>query len=117
MDEGKLTQGSTFSWFDEPAKQSVNAVFDGLNKGIEALDIFKKYRNAHFKSLKSDLKTLKIMGMSEPINLVDIYNPARVSTTIHSRLYKQDWHSVENDSTDSKKKTQKAQKPKSPKAT
>ena len=76
-----------FSWFDEPAKKSISSVFDGLNKGTEARDIFRKYRNNHFARLKGNLEHLKILGMSQPVKLTDIYSPAMVSTTIFGRLF------------------------------
>ena len=84
------------SWFDEPIRQSISSVFHDLNTATEALDLFKKYRRKHFRSLKSALVYIKILGMSQPIPLVDIYSPTFVSTTIHSRLYERDWHSAKS---------------------
>jgi predicted NACHT family NTPase len=75
------------NWFDEPIKQSIKSVFKGVNESVEALDIFKKYRGEQFKSVKHSANHLKILGMSAPVKLVDIYYPAFVSTTIHRRLY------------------------------
>ncbi len=79
------------SWFDKPIKQSIDSVFDGVNKGVEALDFFNKYKKAHFKSLRDCIESVKILGMSAPINIEEIYYPTYVSTTIHRRLYKQEW--------------------------
>lgn len=80
------------NWFDEPFKQSIKSVFNSVNKSVEAKDIFKKYRRAHFRSLKRSMNKLKILGMNSPINLTDIYYPAHVSTSIYRRLYERDWH-------------------------
>lgn len=55
------------NWFDEPMKQSVKNVFDGINETVEAMDIFKKYRNKHFSMLKNRIS--KIFGMRTPISL------------------------------------------------
>jgi predicted NACHT family NTPase len=84
------------NWFDEPIKQSIKAVFDGVNRAVEAKDILKKYRRAHFRSLKRSMSQLKILGMNSPVNLTDIYYPASVSTTIYRRLYERDWHRIDD---------------------
>jgi predicted NACHT family NTPase len=84
------------SFFGEPVKQSINSVFNDLNVGVEALDLFKKYRRRHFDSIKSTLGNIKILGMAQPIRLLSIYTPANVSTTIHSRLYERDWYSAKS---------------------
>lgn len=78
-------------WFDGPIKQSISSVFSGLNAGVESLDIFSKFYNAHIACLRSDVEHLKLLGMSAPVSLIDIYNPARVSTTIRRRLYSEEW--------------------------
>jgi len=78
------------SWFDEPILHSIKSVFDGLNIKTESLDLLKKYRNAHFKSTRAMVGTIKILGMAEPVNLQHVYSPARVSTTIHRRLYREE---------------------------
>ena len=82
------------NWFETPIKESVYSVFHDLKTGTEALDLFKKYRRKHFKSLKSSLDSIKILGMSQPKPIVDIYSPSFVSTTIHRRLYEKDWYSL-----------------------
>jgi len=84
------------NWFDEPIRKSITSVFHDLNTATEALDLFRKYRRKHFASLKSTLGHIKILGMSQPLRLVDIYSPAFVSTTIHGRLYEKDWRSVKS---------------------
>ena len=88
---GEDTPFPIISWFDKPIKQSIESVFDGLNKGVEALDFFNKYKKAHFKALRESVGSVKILGMSHPVNIQDIYSPTYVSTTIHRRLYKQEW--------------------------
>jgi predicted NACHT family NTPase len=90
-------EGSNFSfpvlnWIDGPIKQSFKNVFDGLNTGAEALDIFNKFRNKHFKMLHEKVSNIKILGMSEPTPLLQIYSPLFLSTTIHRRLYEQEIH-------------------------
>jgi predicted NACHT family NTPase len=87
-----------FSWIDGPIKKSFQSVFEGLNTSTEALDIFNKFRRNHFKCLLPKVETIKILGMSEPIPLLDIYSPLFVSTTIHSRLYETNWQNL-NEST------------------
>lgn len=82
------------NWFEEPIRQSVHSVFNDLNNATEALDIFKKYRNKHFHSLKVQVQNIKILGMTHPVPLIEIYSPAFVSTTIHGRLYEENWHSL-----------------------
>lgn len=88
------------SWFDEPVRRTVSSIFDDLNTTTEAVDLFKKYRKKHFASLNSSIGKIKILGMSQPIPLVDIYSPTYVSTTIHGRLYEQDWHSLKDGNRD-----------------
>lgn len=75
---------------------SVKSVFDGINSWTEALDIFKKYQRAQENLTKGIVEKVKILGMSEPLPLAEIYYPTKISTTIHRRLYAQEWHSVEN---------------------
>ena len=70
------------SWFDGPITQSINSVFEGLNASVESLDLLKKYYSAHIHSLKAEVQYIKLLGMPSPALLVDIYNPARASTTI-----------------------------------
>lgn len=94
------------SWFDEPIKQSIRSVFHELNTATEAMDLFKKYRNKHFASLKAALANVKILGMSQPVSLVKIYSPAFASTTIQSRLFEPDWHSAKSDARSSTEPTQ-----------
>ena len=84
------------NWFDTPVKQSILSVFNDINKATEALDIFKRYRKNHFSRLRASISHIKILGMSQPILLTDIYSPARVSTTIYRRIYEQDWLSVDS---------------------
>ena len=95
MDD-KTTEIPILNWFETPVKQSITSVFHGINKATEALDIFRKYRNNHFSRLKASISHIKILGMSQPILLTDIYSPATVSTTIHRRIYDQDWLSVDS---------------------
>lgn len=79
------------NWFENPIKQSIQSLFDGINESIEAKDLFNKYKNAHFKTLKATMSRIKILGMSTPINLSDVYYPTQVSTTIFRRLYEKNW--------------------------
>lgn len=81
------------SWLDEPIEQSIKSVFDDVNIGVESLDILKKYKNNHFSQLFSEVSKIKVFGMSTPINLLDIYSDTYISTTIHRRLYAEDWRS------------------------
>ena len=80
------------NWFESPIKQSIQSVFDGINEAVEAKDIFNKYKKAQFQTLKRTMSHIKILGMSTPIKLRDIYYPTQISTTIHRRLYERNWH-------------------------
>ena len=82
------------SWLDRPVKQAIWSVFDDVNKATEALDIFNKYKRSHFKRLSVSVRHIKILGMTQPIPLTEIYSPAIVSTTIFGRIYDQDWLSA-----------------------
>jgi hypothetical protein len=73
------------NWIDGPIKQSFKKVFDGLNTSTEALDIFNEFREKHFKALHEKISNIKILGMSEPTPLLQIYSPLFLSTTIHRR--------------------------------
>jgi hypothetical protein len=79
------------SWFDGPIKQSITSVFQGLNESVEAFDLFSKFHKAHISSLRAEIEHIKLLGMSSPVKLIDIYSPARVSTTIQRRLYTDEW--------------------------
>lgn len=83
--------GSVIGWFEGPIKQSINSVFDGMNSTVESLDLFSKYHKAHVAVLKEEVAHIKLLGMSSPASLIDIYSPARVSTTIRRRLYTDEW--------------------------
>lgn len=78
-------------WIGEPVKKSVNSVFKGINEKVEAFDLFNKYRNVHFQMLKDVVGKVKILGMTSPISLADLYYPAQVSTDIRRRLYQPEW--------------------------
>jgi hypothetical protein len=96
MTEAKDPISNVISFFGEPVRQSINSLFHDLNVGVEALDLFKKYRGRHFHSIRSSLGSIKILGMTQPIRLQSVYTSAFVSTTIHSRLYERDWHSAKD---------------------
>ncbi len=84
------------SWFDKPIKDSVASVFDGVNVAAESLDLLGKYQKGHFERIKSSLGTIKILGMQSPMPLTQVYYTTNVSTTIHSRLYHEDWRELSN---------------------
>ncbi|SOU01050.1 NACHT domain-containing protein [Xanthomonas arboricola] len=87
------------NWLDEPAKKSVSSVFDGINSKVEALDVFNKYRSAHFSSLHETVGKVKVLGMSSPINLAELYYPTLVSSDIRRRLYQSEWHALQDKKT------------------
>lgn len=105
MSDEKPFEIPFIGWFEEPIKNSINSVFKGVNAGVEHLDIFKKYQTAHIESLKSEVQSIKLLGMSTPAKLTEIYNPARVSTTIQRRLYTEEW--IQADSAPQKQRTSK----------
>ena len=51
------------NWFEEPIKQSIQSIFNDTNNYVESLDVFKKYRKAHFEMLIPSVKSVKILGM------------------------------------------------------
>jgi hypothetical protein len=83
------------NWFEEPIKQSIKSVFDGVNLGVESLDIFKKYRSLHFELLHPLVAQVKILGMQNPVDLRDLYYPAVVSTDIRRRIYSPEWGTLD----------------------
>ncbi|MFA7281112.1 MAG: NACHT domain-containing protein [Sterolibacterium sp.] len=74
-----------------PVKQSVGAVFDTINRAVEALDLFGTYGKTQKGHIKTSHVNIKLLGMTSPIPLARIYYPTRVSTTIRRRLYEQEW--------------------------
>lgn len=78
-------------WFDEPIKRSVMSVFSGINSKVEALDLFRRYRKAHFDKVRDQVGFVKVLGMSVSKRLQDFYYPTNVSPDIQRRLYEADW--------------------------
>lgn len=76
---------------DGPIKKSVNSVFDGINRGVESLDLYGKYSKAQRLQIKNQLENVKLLGMPSPIKLETIYYPTQILTTIRRRLYEQEW--------------------------
>lgn len=97
-----------FNWFEEPIKSSFKAVFEGANSGIESLDLLKKYRKIHFEILGGQVSGIKILGMQQPMELKDLYYPARVSTDISRRIYDPEWKLLNGEEVSSKVKKTKA---------
>ena len=96
------------NWFEEPIKSSFKAVFDGANSGVESLDLLKKYRKIHFELLTHQVSGIKILGMQQPMELKDLYYPARVSTDISRRIYDPEWKSLNGNEVARKEKKIKA---------
>lgn len=82
------------SVFAEPIKKSISSLFNDINTRTEALDLLNKYKNAYFSKLIGMSENIKILGMNHPIKLLDVYVPTKISTTIHRRLFEQDWHNL-----------------------
>jgi len=97
MSEEKVPEPLT--WFEDPAKESIKSVFDGLNRSVESLDLLGRYYRPHVKRVRSSVESVKLLGMSSPVKLGDIYYPTQVSTTIQRRLYQQEWHSAQTNTT------------------
>jgi predicted NACHT family NTPase len=91
--EGGIEKKLVKVMVDGPVKQSVNSVFDSINRNVESLDLFSKYERIQKKQIRTQLENIKLLGMSSPIPLASIYYPARISTTIRRRLYEQEWTS------------------------
>ncbi len=83
MDIDKITDG--------PIKQSTTSVFDTLNQKTEAVDLLNKYKNANSELVKTLVENVQILGMTEPVKLAGIYSVTKISTTIHRRLYSDEW--------------------------
>lgn len=83
------------NWFEDPAKASINSVFDGLNDFVESLDLFNKYKNTHIEQLHSIVRPVKILGMQSPFDLANLFYPTYVSTDIRRRIYKADWENAD----------------------
>lgn len=83
-----------FDWFEEPIKESIHSVFSGINTKVEALDLFKQYRASHIQHVVQHVSGVKILGMQQPIDIADLYYPAKVSTDIRRRLYTPEWKNV-----------------------
>ncbi|WP_162995982.1 hypothetical protein [Acidovorax sp. 1608163] len=84
------------SWFEGPAKQSINSVFTGINAKVESLDLFNRYYSHHIKMLRDEVSTIKLLGMAQPEKLLSLYSPAKVSLTIARRLYSAEWHKADS---------------------
>lgn len=83
-----------FDWFEEPIKESVKHVFAGINTGVEALDLFNRYKNAHIEMLRQQVGSISILGMQNPVDLTELYYPATVYTNIRRRIYAPEWDSL-----------------------
>lgn len=83
-------------WFSEPVKESVKSVFNGINSGVQSLDVFNNYKNIHFELLRQQVSSVKILGMQQPVDLKTLYYPATVSTNIRRRIYDPEWRSIDN---------------------
>lgn len=78
-------------WFGDVIKDSINSVFNGANETVEAMDIFNTLKNYHLASLASQVGTVKILGMQQPVSLEKLYYPTKVSTDIRRRIYTSEW--------------------------
>lgn len=83
------------NWFEEPAKKSIESVFDGINDFVESLDLIGKYRRAHLEITRPMVSQIKILGMQQPCDLEKIYYPTAVSTDIRRRIYKPEWGQID----------------------
>ncbi len=95
MGDGVSVSLPGLSWFDEPIKSSINSVFGGINTKIESVDLFRKYRTAHFSYLRELVGKVKVLGMANALPLAEIYYPTCVSGGIRRRLYTSEWHSIQ----------------------
>lgn len=84
-------KGVTKALTDGPIKQSISSVFDGINRGVESFDPLGKYTKQQRKLVKGQVENVKLLGMTAPIALAEIYYPTHISTTIARRLYEQEW--------------------------
>lgn len=62
---------------------------------MESLDLIKRYRSSHFEILAPSVRTVKILGMQQPIDLAKLYYPTHVSIDIRRRIYKPDWVKID----------------------
>lgn len=82
------------SWLNDPIEKSIRSVFDDTNIGTEALDLLKKYQRQHFRHIQAEFGDIKLLGMTAPIGLTQIYSQTYFSTTVHRRLYEEDWRNL-----------------------
>lgn len=87
----KFVEEAAKQVLEGPVKKSINSVFDSFNKGVESLDIGGKYETAQKKLITSSLQNIKLLGMTSPVPLENIYYPTHVSTSVGRRLYEQEW--------------------------
>lgn len=97
MEAGVKIEIPVISWLDEPVRKSVNSVFGGINAAVEAFDLFNKYRGSHFSMLNEAVGKVKVLGMSSPLSLIDLYYPTYVSSDIRRRLYQPEWRTLVSD--------------------
>ncbi|HDZ3723523.1 TPA: hypothetical protein RSW56_003553, partial [Vibrio cholerae] len=83
-------------FLEEPSKKAIGSVFDTVNKATEALDILNKYRDANAQLVRSNVENVQILGMAEPVKLVDIYSTTQISTNIRRRLYSPEWAEIDS---------------------
>ncbi|MDH0899544.1 NACHT domain-containing protein [Comamonas aquatica] len=82
-----------------PAKAAVMSAYEELNRKVESYDLTGKYRGKHFEIIKNNTSEVKILGMQQPLNLVDIYYQTSVSTEIKRRIYTDEWKQINNKKT------------------
>lgn len=75
----------------EVAKEPITYAIGKLFRGFMSMDIFDKYSSCHGEMLKAQVQSVRILGMTKPIELKNLYYPAYVTENIARRSYHSEW--------------------------
>lgn len=103
----EIIQGLAKKAAEGPIKQSVDSVFNTINRKVESLDLLGKYWKAQKRIIRTTHVNIKLLGMTSPIPLSRIYYPTLISTTVRRRLYEQEWLSENTEISSIPKRTTK----------
>ena len=61
-------KGAAKALIEGPIKQSVGAVFDTVNRKVEAFDLLGKYGKAQKRQIKTTHANIKLLGMTSIVD-------------------------------------------------
>jgi len=64
-----------------------SSLLKSSKKSLSSIDLFKRKRKKYFDNISSNHSHIRILGMSKPMRIQDLYIPVRVSEEIGSRKY------------------------------